>query len=101
MDITKVCKLCLEMKPITDYYQNKKSGYYHSYCLPCETKKRQSYITNSNYVYKAKYLDKYPEEIQQYVRESIKKPDYDIKEISEHSGISKSTLSGWIKKNII
>ena len=101
MDITKVCKLCLEMKTITDYYQNKKSGYYHSYCLPCETKKRQTYITNGNYVPKVKYLEKYPEDIRNYVRDSLKKPDYDIKEISNNTGISKPTLLSWIKNGRI
>jgi hypothetical protein len=101
MDITKICKLCNEMKPITEFYKNKNTGYYHSYCLPCESKKRQTYVTNGNYIYKVKYLEKYPEDIRNYVRESIKNPDYDIKEISNHTGISKPTLLSWIKNNRI
>jgi transposase-like protein len=43
---------------------------------------------------------KYPEDIQTYVRESIEN-NVDIKEISETSGISKSTLTGWIKNGRI
>ena len=101
MDITKTCKLCNTLKPITEYYKNKNTGYYHSYCLPCETQKRQTYKTNGNYIYKTKYLDKYPEDIRNYVRESIKKPGYDIKEISNNTGISKPTLLSWIKNGRI
>ena len=91
MDITKICKLCNESKPITEYYKNKNT----------ESKKRQTYITNGNYVPKVKYLDKYSDDIQTYVRDSIKNPDYDIKEISNHTGISKPTLLSWIKNNRI
>jgi hypothetical protein len=43
---------------------------------------------------------KYPENIQSYVRESIRN-GVDIKEISEHSGIKKATILLWIKKNRI
>ena len=100
MDITKVCKLCYEMKPITEYYKNKSTSYYHSYCLPCESKKRQTYITNGNYIPKPTGLLKFPEETQTYVRESIRN-NVDIKEIAEHSGIKKATISLWVKKNRI
>ena len=100
MDITKVCKLCNESKAITEFYKNKSTFYYHSYCLPCETKKRQTYITNGNYIPKPTGILKYPENTQNYVRESIRN-GVDIKEISELSGIKKATLSLWIKKNRI
>ena len=98
MDITKICKLCNEMKPITEFYQNKSTSYYHSYCLPCETKKRQTYITNGNYIPKPTGILKYPIETQTYVRESIRN-GVDINEISQSSGIKKATLLLWIKKN--
>ena len=101
MDIIKTCKLCNTSKPITDYYQNKNTGYYHSNCLKCVNDQRKMYKTNGNYIPKAKYLDKFPEDIRNYVRDSIKNPDYDIKEISNHTGISKPTLLSWIKNNRI
>ena len=100
MDITKICKLCNESKAITEFYKNKSTFYYHSYCLPCETKKRQTYITNGYYIPKPTGILKYPENIQSYVRESIRN-GVDIKEISESSGIKKATLLLWIKKNRI
>ena len=100
MDITKVCKLCNEMKPITDYYKNKNSGYYHCNCLQCVNEQRKNYKTNGNYVPKPIGLLKYPIETQTYVRESIKN-GVDIKEISNSSGIKKATLLLWIKKNRI
>ena len=100
MDITKICKLCNESKAITEFYKNKSTSYYHSYCLPCESKKRQTYVTNGNYIPKPIGLLKFPEETQTDVRESIKN-GVDIKEIAEHSGIKKATISLWIKKNRI
>ena len=101
MDITKTCKLCNTSKPINEYYKNKHTGYYHCNCLQCVNKQRMNYKTNGNYVPKVKYLDKFPEDIRNYVRDSIKNPDYDIKEISNHTGISKPTLLSWIKNNRI
>ena len=100
MDIMKTCKLCNTSKPITDYYRNKNSGYYHCNCLQCVNEQRKNYKTNGNYVPKAKGLLKYPEHIQTYVRESIRN-NVDIKEISSSSGIKKATLSLWIKNNRI
>jgi transposase-like protein len=58
------------------------------------------YKTNGNYIPKQIGIMKYPEDIQTYVRESIEN-NVDIKEISETSGISKSTLTGWIKNGRI
>ena len=100
MDIMKTCKLCNTSKPITDYYRNKNSGYYHCNCLQCVNEQRKNYKTNGNYVPKPIGLLKYPIETQTYVRESIKN-GVDIKEISTHSGIKKATLLLWIKKNRI
>ncbi len=100
MDIMKICKLCKISKPIGEYYKNKHTGYYHSNCLNCVNGQRMNYKTNGNYVPKVKGLLKYPEDVQNYVRDSIEN-GVDIKEISENSGISKSTLSGWIKKGQI
>ena len=100
MDIIKTCKLCNTSKPITDYYQNKNTGYYHSNCLKCVNDQRKMYKTNGNYIPKQIGIMKYPEDIQTYVRESIEN-NVDIKEISETSGISKSTLTGWIKNGRI
>ena len=100
MNITKICKLCNISKPITDYYKNKHSGYYHCNCLQCVNEQRMKYKTNCNYVPKVKGLLKYPEDVQTYVRESIEN-NVDIKIISEETGISKSTLTGWIKKGQI
>ena len=101
MDIMKTCKLCNISKSINEYYKNKNTGYYHCNCLQCVNEQRKNYKTNGNYVPKVKYLDKYSEDIQTYVRDSIKNPDYDIKEISNHTGISKPTLLSWIKNNRI
>ena len=101
MDIIKNCKLCGLPKRMDEYYKNKNTGYYHSNCLQCVNDQRKKYKTNGNYVPKVKYLDKYSEDIQTYVRDSIKSPDYDIKEISNHTGISKPTLLSWIKNNRI
>ena len=101
MDIMKTCKLCNTSKSINEYYKNKDTGYYHCNCLQCVNEQRKNYKTNGNYVPKVKYLDKYSEDIQTYVRDSIKNPDYDIKEISNHTGISKPTLLSWIKNNRI
>ena len=101
MDIVKTCKLCNTSKPINEYYKNKNTGYYHCNCLQCVNEQRKNYKTNGNYVPKVKYLDKYSDDIQTYVRDSIKNPDYDIKEISNHTGISKPPLLSWIKNNRI
>ena len=100
MDIMKTCKLCNTSKPITDYYKNKNTGYYHCNCLQCVNEQRKNFKTNGNYVPKVKGLLKYPENVQTYVRESIEN-NVDIKIISEETGISKSTLTGWIKKGQI
>ena len=100
MDITKVCKLCKVNKPITDYYRNKNSGYYHSNCLACVNRMRSSYVTNKQYVRKLTGRAKLAENEQTYIRESFKN-SIDIKEISEVSGINKSTLSTWLKKGQI
>ena len=100
MDIMKICILCKISKPIDEYYKNKHTGYYHSNCLECVNEQRNNYKTNGNYIPNVKGLLKYPEDIQNYVRYSIEN-GVDIKEISENSGISKSTLSGWIKKGQI
>ena len=100
MDIIKTCKLCNTSKPITDYYQNKNTGYYHSNCLKCVNDQRKIYKTNGNYIPKPIGIMKYSEDIQTYVRESIEN-NVDIKIISEETGISKSTLTGWIKKGQI
>ena len=59
-----------------------------------------NYKTNCNCVPKAKGLLKYSDDVQNYVRESIEN-NVDIKEISNNTGISKSTLTGWIKKGQI
>ena len=96
MDITKSCKLCKINKPIGDYHKNKHTNYYHSNCLKCVNEQRKCYVTNKNYVPKPMGLAKYPIEDQNYVRESIKN-GVDIKEISEVSGIIKSTLLFWMK----
>ena len=100
MDITKVCKMCKVNKPITDYYRNKHSGYYHSNCLKCVNKMRSSYVTNKQYIRKLTGMAKLSENQQQYIRESFKN-SIDIKRISEVSGINKSTLSSWLKKGLI
>ena len=100
MDIMKTCKLCNTSKSINEYYKNKVTGYYHCNCLQCVNEQRKNYKTNGNYVPKVKYLDKYPEDIRNYVRESIKN-NVDIKEISTNSGILKTTLSILIKQGRI
>jgi NADPH-dependent glutamate synthase beta subunit-like oxidoreductase len=100
MDITKTCKLCNILKPINEYYKNKQTGYYHSNCLKCVNEQRKKYKTNGNYIPKPIGLMKYTEDIQTYVRDSIKN-NVDIKEISEHSNIPKSTLLLWIKNGRI
>ena len=100
MNIVKTCKLCNISKPINEYYKNKHSGYYHCNCLQCVNGQRMNYKTNCNYVPKAKGLLKYSDDVQNYVRESIEN-NVDIKIISEETGISKSTLNGWIKNGRI
>ena len=100
MDITKVCKMCKVNKPITDYYKNKHSGYFHSNCLACVNKQRSSYVTNKQYIRKLTGMAKLNENQQHYIRESFKSKK-DIKEISEVSGINKATLSSWLKKGQI
>ena len=100
MDITKVCKMCKVNKPITDYYRNKHSGYYHSNCLKCVNKMRSSYITNKQYIRKLTGMAKLNENQQQYIRESFQN-SIDIKDIAQVSGINKSTLSSWLKKGQI
>ena len=100
MDIIKNCKLCGLPKRMDEYYKNKNTGYYHSNRLQCVNGQRKKYKTNGNYIPKVKYLDKYPEDIRNYVRESIKN-NVDIKEISTNSGILKTTLSLWIKQGRI
>ena len=100
MDITKSCKMCKVNKPITAYYKNKHSGYYHSNCLQCVNMQRSSYKTNGNYIPKPTGLAKYSIEDQNYVRESMKN-GVEIKQISEVSGINKSTLLFWHKKGLI
>ena len=96
MDIMKTCKLCNTSKSINEYYKNKVTGYYHCNCLQCVNEQRKNYKTNGNYVPKVKYLDKYSEDIRNYVSQG-----YDMKEISNHTGISKPTLLSWIKNNRI
>ncbi len=100
MDITKVCKMCKVNKPITEYYRNKHSGYYHSNCLKCVNKMRSSYVTNKQYVRKLTGMAKLSENQQQYLREAFQSKK-DIKEISDVSGVNKSTLSSWLKKGLI
>jgi hypothetical protein len=99
-NIEKNCKLCGISKHMNEYYKNKNTGYYHSNCLQCVNEKRKNYKTNGNYIHKLKGILKYPEDIQTYVKESIKNK-VDIKVISENSGISKSTINTWIKHNQI
>ena len=100
MNFMKIWKLCNTSKLITDYNKNKHTDYYHCNCLQCVNEQRMNYKTNCNYVPKAKGLLKYSDDIQTYVRESIEN-NVDIKIISEETGISKSTLTGWIKKGQI
>ena len=100
MDIIKTCKLCGIPKRMDEYYKNKNTGYYHSNCQQCVNDQRKKYKTNGAYIHKPKGLLKYPENIQTYVRESIKNK-VDIKEISINSGILKTTLSLWIKQGRI
>ena len=100
MDIMKICKLCDVNKPITDYYRNKHSGYYHSNCLPCVNRQRSSYVTNKQYVRKPTGMAKLDENEQQYIRESFKN-SIDLKEIAEVSGVNKSTLLSWVRKGLI
>ena len=78
MDIIKTCKLCGLQKRMDEYYKNKNTGYYHSNCLQCVNDQRKKYKTNGAYIHKPKGLLKYTENIQTYVRESIKK-NVDIK----------------------
>lgn len=33
------CGLCEEIKPVSEFTKNSRSGYLHSYCKPCATKK--------------------------------------------------------------
>ena len=99
MDIIKTCKLCGIPKRMDEYYKNKNTGY-HSNCLQCVNDQRKKYKTNGAYVHKPKGLLKYPENIQTYVRESIKN-NVDIREILINSGILKTTLSLWIKQGRI
>jgi len=33
--LSKQCKICEEVKSVNDFTQNKKTGYYSSYCKPC------------------------------------------------------------------
>lgn len=100
MDITKICKMCKINKPITDYYRNKHTGYYHSNCLKCVNMQRSSYVTNKQYIRKLTGMAKLNENEQQYIREAFKN-SIDIKEISEVSGINKSTLLSWVMKGLI
>lgn len=100
MNITKVCKMCNTNKMITDYYRNKHSGYYHSNCLSCVNQQRSSYVTNKQYVRKPTGMAKLDENEQRYIREAFKN-SIDIKEISEVSGIHKSTLLSWVKRGLI
>ncbi len=100
MDIMKICKLCNVNKPITDYYRNKHSGYYHSNCLKCVNKQRSSYVTNKQYIRKLTGMAKLNENDQEYIKEAFRN-SIDIKEISEVSGINKATLSTWLKKGQI
>ena len=100
MDIMKTCKLCNISKSINEYYKNKNTGYYHCNCLQCVNEQRKNYKTNGNYVPKPIGLLKYPIETQTYVRESIRN-GVEKEIISEETGISKSTLTGWIKKGQI
>ena len=100
MDIVKTCKLCNTSKSINEYYKNTNTGYYHCNCLQCVNEQRMNYKTNCNYVPKVKGVLKYSEDVQTYVRESFEN-NVDIKIISEETGISKSTLTGWIKKGQI
>ena len=92
--------MCKVSKPITEYYRNKHSGYYHSNCLKCVNKMRSSYLTNKQYVRKLTGMAKLSENAQEYIRESFKSKK-DIKEISEVSGVNKSTLSSWLKRGLI
>ncbi len=94
--MNKICKLCHIDKPIDAYYLNRKTTYRHSNCLACVNKMRSSYVTNKQYVRKVTGLLKYSEEIQRYVRESIKNK-IDIKEIAKNSNINISTLNFWVK----
>ena len=98
--MNKICKLCTIDKPITDYYRNKHSLYYHSNCLACVNKMRSSYVTNKNYIRKLTGMAKLNENEQQYIRESFKN-SIDIKDIAQVSGINKATLSTWLKKGQI
>ena len=98
--MNKICKLCTINKPLTDYYRNKHSGYYHSNCLKCVNKMRSSYLTNKQYVRKLTGMAKLSENAQEYIRQAFKSKK-DIKEISEVSGVNKSTLSSWLKKGLI
>jgi DNA-directed RNA polymerase specialized sigma subunit len=61
---------------------------------------RSSYVTNKNYIRKLTGMAKLTENEQQYIRESFKN-SIDIKEISEVSGINKSTLLSWVRKGLI
>jgi DNA-directed RNA polymerase specialized sigma subunit len=57
-------------------------------------------VTNKQYIRKLTGMAKLNENEQQYIRESFKN-SIDIKEISEVSGINKTTLSSWLKKGQI
>ena len=48
----KRCKMCEEYVAITEYYQNKQTGYYHSRCKPCHLKYSSGKLVN---YYQEKY----------------------------------------------
>ena len=48
----KQCKMCNEYVPLTEYYQNKQSGYYHSRCKPCHLQYSSGKLIN---YYQEKY----------------------------------------------
>ena len=93
MDITKVCKMCKVNKPITDYYRNKNSGYYHSNCLKCVNKMRSSYVTNKNYIRKLTGMAKLNENAQQYIRESFQN-SIDIRNLKFRGSINRHSRHG-------
>ena len=51
----KKCKMCNEYVPLTEYYQNKQSGYYHSRCKPCHNEYSKGKLVN---YYQEKYRTK-------------------------------------------
>lgn len=99
----KLCKVCKEQKPISDYYiayKNNNTNIYTSLCKPCHNKKKTEYNRNKQKIIKPNSFMKLEESKRNQILEDVKNK-INYKEIARKNDIKYHLMIFWKKKGYL